>query len=54
MTRRDRPLSARQRQLLLELLRAELRAAADRPEPPSASPDDVDDGIDDPGQSDGG
>ena len=52
MTRRAQPLSAGQWRLLLELFRAELHAAADRREPPSA--DDVDDGIDDPGQTDGG
>ena len=52
MTRRPQPLSARQRQSLLELFRAELRASADRGEPASA--DDVDDGVDDPRQTDGG
>lgn len=52
MTRRPQPLSAGQRQSLLDLFRAEVRSAADRGEPVSA--DDLDDSIDDPGQADGG
>jgi hypothetical protein len=46
MTRRAQPVSAGQCQLLLEVFRRELADAA--------SAEDVDDGIDDPGQSQGG
>ena len=46
MTRRAQPVSAGQCQLLLEVFRRELADAA--------SAEDVDDGIDDTGQSQGG
>ncbi|REH37123.1 hypothetical protein BCF44_115127 [Kutzneria buriramensis] len=46
MTRRAQPVSAGQCQLLLDLFRRELADAA--------SAEDLDDSVDDPGQSEGG